>query len=183
MIRITSLFLASFALAFTGCRNLTPSEQLERMFEKTIAPSTDSGPPSTSEVARMRSDQDRRAVRVREIVENDRLTSAEDAYRAAVILYDSPRLEDVSLAQELAKRAHDDGMVDAIRIVAHCMDRSLMMRGQPQTFGTQVKFEPVLAKWRLYDLSPTTTDSERAAFRVPPLAELQARVGYLNEKR
>ncbi len=183
MTRITTLCLAFFALCFASCNNLTPSEQLEQMFEKTVASTPDSGAPSREDVLAKRREMDRRAERVREIVENDQLTSAEDAYRAAVILYDSEDLEDITLAQELAKRAHDDGLADAIRIVAHCMDRSQMMRGQPQHFGTQLVFEAVLSKWRLWDLDPVTSDSDRQAFGIPPLAELQARVGYLNDKR
>lgn len=183
MTRTICLLVASFALCFTSCKNLTPSEQLERMFEKSIATGTDNGPPSRADVARKRQEMDRRAVRVREIVENDQLANAEDALRAAVILYDSQEIDDIVLAQELAKRAYDDGLKEAIRTVAHCMDRSQMMRGMPQHFGTQLVFEPVLAKWRLWDLKPDTTDSEREAFGVAPLAELQARVGYLNDRQ
>lgn len=183
MIRIAPLLVAVSALLFTSCDSLTPSEQLSSMFEKSIDSGSSNKPLSRNDATEKRRNMDRRAVRAREIVEKDELASAQDAYRAAVILYDSQKIEDITLAQELATRAHKDGYSEGIRLVAHCMDRSLMMRRKPQHFGTQVVFEAVLTKWRLWDLEPATTDSERDAFGIAPLVELQARVGYLNEKR
>jgi len=182
MIRTTTLRVALFALLCASCTNLTPSEQLVSMFEKSIAAEQAEGSTSRNDAIEKRRKMDRRAERVREFVENDQLVSAQDSYRAAVLLYDSQKVEDVILAQELALRAHDGGLEDGMRIVAHCMDRSLMMRRKPQHFGTQIVFEPVLTKWRIWDLDPATTDDERQAFGVAPLAELQNRVGYLNEQ-
>ncbi len=181
---MTRISIHAFALllSLSSCSSLTPSEQLDRMFEKSVEAHSPDQQKSRSEVTALRRDMDRRAVRVREIVENDQLADAEDAYRAAVILYDSQDIDDVILAQELALRAHEDGHEEAISVVAHCMDRSLMMREKPQRFGTQVVYEPVLAKWRLWDMNTDTTDDEREVFGIPPLLELQARVRYLNER-
>lgn len=181
--RIAALLIAVSVLFFTSCTSLTPSEQLAVMFEKSIEASSSSEPLSRNDAIEKKRKMARRAVRAREIVEKDQLASAEDAYRAAVILYDSQKPEDITLAQDLATRAHEDGHTEGIRLVAHCMDRSLMMRKKPQHFGTQVVFEAVLSKWRLWDLEPATTDSERKAFGIAPLVKLQARVGYLNEQR
>ena len=49
-------------------------------------------------------------------------------------------------------------------------------------YGTQFYYEEVLQKWRLYPVSGKTTDAERAAMGVAPLAELRAREDLLNEE-
>ena len=183
MNRIQILLATCLALFFASCANLSSSARIEHMYVKTTAPTEHDGELSNAEFIQKRRDMDRRAARVRELVEDGKVNGARDEYRAAVILYDSQDIADIVLAQELAMRAHENGTKDGMRIVAHCMDRSLMMRSKPQHFGTQVVYEAVLSKWRLYDLDPSTTDEDRAAFGIQPLSELQDRVGYLNERR
>ena len=48
-----------------------------------------------------------------------------------------------------------------------------MYADQPQKYGTNIVPDGV--GWRLWDVDPTTTDAERIANDVPPLAEMQAR--------
>jgi hypothetical protein len=54
-------------------------------------------------------------------------------------------------------------------LTAAAYDRWLMYQGKPQKYGTQYVHDGV--RHRLWDVDPTTTDAERAAWKVPPLAE------------
>jgi hypothetical protein len=52
-----------------------------------------------------------------------------------------------------------------------------MYEGRPQRYGTQ--FVPYGVRHRLWDVEPATTDEERAAWAVPPLAEQLRRADEL----
>jgi hypothetical protein len=54
-------------------------------------------------------------------------------------------------------------------MAAAAYDRWLMYQGRPQKYGTQ--FTTDGKSQRLWDVDPATTDEERAAWDVPPLAE------------
>ena len=170
------LVLALFL--FAACQ-VPASRQLENMYARISEEST-SDKLRQSDLRAAQKNLSRSIERVNEIVEKGELSSPRDAYYAAFILYESPRLEDVLQAQELALNAFEGGEEDAIRVAAHCMDRSLVMSERPQRFGTQLVYEPVISKWRLWDVDPSTTDEERAAFGLPPLAVLAEQVDLLN---
>ena len=170
-------------LLLGSCAALTPSEQLQEMYVKTIEPPPQNKKMTRDDVEAMRKNIDRRAVRVRKLVEDEQVGTGEDSFRAAVILSKSERLEDIALAQELALRAYEDGIEPGIEVVAHCMDKQLMMKRRPQLFGTQVVMDPETGKWRLWDLDPSTTDAKRDAFNIPPLHVLQERVEMQNRPR
>lgn len=98
----------------------------------------------------------------------------QQAFVAARVLVDSDVLAEVELAQSLAlaAMAHDRR---ARLVAATAYDRLRRLRGQPQKFGTQVV---VGAQGReLWPVDAGTTDSERAKWDVPPLADLRARLG------
>lgn len=172
--------IALLLVPLSACR-VSASTQLENMYLKLAEDST------VEKTRRKDAEQiqrtlDRSVERTRKLLAEGEIQTPQDAYHAAFILYESPLLDDVMQAQELALDAYEGGVEDAIRVAAHCMDRSLMMRELPQTFGTQFVFEPVLMKWRVWDVDPSTTDAERQAFNLPPLAELRARVDEVNER-
>ena len=71
----------------------------------------------------------------------------------------------------------------AFEVAAEAIDRELLKGDQPQRYGTQYVYEPIVKKWSLYTWDETTTDAERRAMGVPPLAEALARVEILNNTK
>ncbi|MBL8749304.1 MAG: hypothetical protein JNK78_09090 [Planctomycetes bacterium] len=96
------------------------------------------------------------------------------ALAAARILLRSSRATDVEAAQALAHSAMANERA-ARRVAAAAFDRLRMLAGKPQKFGTQTVADA--AGTRLWPVDPATTDSERAKWDVPPLADLVQRCG------
>lgn len=102
------------------------------------------------------------------------LQAATDKVVAAEILVDSEDVQQVQVAQSLAlaAMAHDRrGRL----LAATAYDRLRRLRDEPQKFGTQ--FIELADRHELWPVDPGTTDSERAKWDVPPLAELRRRLG------
>ena len=95
--------------------------------------------------------------------------SAEALYHAAWILNHGDAPEDARQAHELATESAERGHRPARWLAAAAYDRWRMYRGEPQRYGTQ--FVPDGTRHRLWDVDPATTDAERAAWDVPPLAD------------
>jgi len=117
-----------------------------------------------------------RVEKVSELVAAGRARTPDDLFRAATVLL---RSEDVALlgrAAELARLAaeRDADLAGARALAAATLDRSLVASGRPQHYGTQTV--RVDGRWELAPVDPATTDEERAAWDVPPLAELRRRV-------
>jgi hypothetical protein len=121
-----------------------------------------------------------RADEVREIVEKEGVKTAEDAFKAAVLLVGTDRPADLLLAEELASKAASLGEPRGTRVMAEAVDKRLMLSGAPQKYGTQFVFEFVLDSWRLYPIDPATTDAIRASVSVPTYAELLAAEDEMN---
>ena len=96
------------------------------------------------------------------------------ARRAANLLADSGDPSDLPLAAQLAERAHGDGVDDAGSLYAGCVDKIALYSGRPQPFGTvMVEHQGEVVQ---PPVDPATTDDERRALGVPPLAELERQV-------
>lgn len=96
-----------------------------------------------------------------------------EQFAAATVLISSEDLAEVEAAQALALAAMGKDKI-ARRLAATAYDRLRRLRGEPQKFGTQlVARGDVLELW---PIDPATTDSERAKWDVPPLAEIQRRL-------
>lgn len=104
---------------------------------------------------------------------------ADDLYAAAWILNHGDLTEEAALASRLAARAADLGRQGARWLAAAALDRSLMYAGRPQRYGTNMVPDGV--GYRLWDVDPATTDAERLAHDVPPLAELEARAAAITD--
>jgi hypothetical protein len=113
------------------------------------------------------------------LVDGGRLREPEDHLHAAAILVESERADEVGRARNLALRALelDPDLLAARPIYATAVDRSLLLEGKPQKFGTQSVRRG--ERWELYDLDPAVTDADRKAWNVPPLADLRARLAEL----
>ena len=117
----------------------------------------------------MRSRDLERRRRVMELVASDELNTAEDYYHAAWIMNHGDTPEDARSAHSLALRSSELGYRPARWLAAASYDRWQMYQGKPQKYGTNYVFDG--RRDRLWDVDPETTDAERAAWDVPPLAE------------
>jgi hypothetical protein len=104
---------------------------------------------------------------------------ADALYAAAWVMNHGDLPEEAALGSRLASRAAGLGRPGARWLAAAALDRSLMYAGQPQKYGTNIV--PDGAGWRLWDVDPATTDAERLANDVPPLAEMQARAAAITD--
>ncbi len=98
------------------------------------------------------------------------LGCAADRARAAAILADSDVAAEVEAAHAHALAAMAS-VPEARPLAATAYDRLRVLAGRPQKFGTQHARRDG-ARW---PVDPATTDSERAKWGLPPLAELLAR--------
>jgi hypothetical protein len=124
-------------------------------------------------------DQARRA-RVHELIESDKLATAEDFHDAAFIYQHGHTAGDYLLAHILAMVAVQKGDAKSLWISAATLDRYLRTIGQPQVFGTQ---------YENHDDSPYTqnpynrnliSDQLRTVFCVPGLAQQQKNLADFN---
>jgi hypothetical protein len=117
--------------------------------------------------------------RVEPIVAAGGLRDADDFFHAALLFQHGERLEHWAQAHLLARTAADLSHPRARYQAAAAYDRWLLRQGRPQKYGTNSLFDG--ARNRIWDYDPATTDEERAAWDVPPLAELIARAERLND--
>jgi hypothetical protein len=106
------------------------------------------------------------------------VTEPEDLHRAALILYHADRQdcrETHMLAYYLAQEAVEKGFEQARYLAALTLDRYLVSSGAPQEYGTQFEIDSS-GNHVLFPYDKTTTDSQRAAWHVPPLDSLRAGV-------
>jgi len=96
---------------------------------------------------------------------------AADYYHLAMLFQHGETRADYKRAHEYALAAVERGQPHARWLVAATHDRWLVTQGKPQKYGTQFVMKE--GRWQLYDLDPTTTDTERAAWGVPPVAETE----------
>ena len=176
MNRRISCFLAIVLVA--GCSS--PSGRLARMYaslQKDVASAGRPAGPDESLAER----HAERAAEVREMIEKGEVTSAEDRFRAAVLLVETDDLENLHLAETLGMQAGNAGAPLGFRVAAEAIDKQAVIRHQPQRYGTQYEWVPVLRAWRLYPVDPTTTDEQRRTMGVPGLAELHEGEKRMNE--
>jgi TPR repeat protein len=103
--------------------------------------------------------------------------SARDLYHAAWLFNHGDEAADARRAHDLAREAAERGHRPARWLAAAAYDRWCMYEGRPQKFGTQIVPDGV--RYRLWDVEPSTTDAERAAWNVPTLAEQLRRADEL----
>lgn len=126
--------------------------------------------------------QEERREEVRRLVKAEQLVTAEDFLYAGVILSTSSHPDDLTAAWASGLKAAELGNDLGFRVAAEAIDRVQMVSGAPQRYGTQYYYVDVLQKWRLYPVDEKTSDEERAAMGVEPMAELLTRVDALNEE-
>jgi hypothetical protein len=124
-------------------------------------------------------DLDRR-VEVLDYLQKGQVVTAEDLYHAAMIFQHGNCGNHFKLANELARRAVEQGHEGAKWLYAAALDRYLQSEGKLQKFGTQ--YYNFRNRWELYPVDPTTTDEERQRYNVDPLVRILDRVDALNNE-
>jgi hypothetical protein len=108
------------------------------------------------------------------------LASAAQRFWAGAILVRSDEPMHLVLAESLGASAALMGEHRGRLVQAEARDRTAMLLGEPQPYGTQSVFVPVTGTWRLYAVDPRTTDAQRRAMGLPSLAELEAQTKTRN---
>jgi hypothetical protein len=155
----------------------TPSSKIGRMYAS-LQEDVAQHKKGTQPDPKLQERNEARADEVREIVSKEPLESREAKLHAAVLLVESVKPENLALAEQLGTQAGLAGDRLGFRVAAEAVDKGLVQRGLPQKYGTQYEWVFVLQAWRLYPVDPTTTDEQRRAMEVPPLAKL-----YEDEKK
>jgi hypothetical protein len=119
---------------------------------------------------------------VRELIQSNELTTADDFYYASMIFHHGNSIEDSERAMELSKKAIDLGHEKAKRMYALCIDRYLIKQGKLQKFGTQYHKRDANSMWEMIPLDPNTTDEERRKYDVESLEQLKEHINKLNNK-
>ncbi len=108
--------------------------------------------------------------RLLELARAKAIVAPADRLAAAELLLDGDDLAEVDAAQSLALAAMAQEPA-ARRVAATALDRLRRLAGKPQKYGTQWVTKDGLAE--LWPVDAHTTDSERAKWGLPPLAELR----------
>jgi hypothetical protein len=148
------------------------NEELRALFERDQADRR-AGPPG----AALRERDRARRRRLDALLAAGAVRTPEDHYHAAMLLQHGETPAEVWRAHELAGRAAALGYRPGRWLAAAAYDRWLMYQGRPQRYGTQ--YRAAGGRWCLWAVEPGTTDAERAAWDVPPLAALEARAEAL----
>ncbi|MBL8515055.1 MAG: hypothetical protein JNJ55_13770 [Betaproteobacteria bacterium] len=125
----------------------------------------------TEDYLKLRDNDARRRAELRHILTTREVNDAMALYRAAMVFQHSDGVEDIDAAHHLALRSADAGYRPARWLAASARDRWLMYQGLPQRYGTQIV--PDGKRQRVWHCDPATTDAERQAWDVSPLADLQ----------
>lgn len=136
---------------------------------------------NTPEYIAMRQRDLERRQRVIEMASANELETAEDYFHAAWIMNHGDTPADAEQAHQFALRSSEMGHRPARWLAAASYDRWQMYQGKPQKYGTNYVFDG--QRDRLWDVDPSTTDSERAEWDVPPLAEQRRKAEEANQRR
>lgn len=119
-------------------------------------------------------DRDReRRRRVLELLAAGEVVDGPDHFHAAMVFQHGGSQESYRRARDLALRAVELGHRPGRWLAAAALDRLLVNRGQRQKYGTQ--YRTWGGELMLVEVDPATTDEERAAWDVPPLADALGR--------
>ena len=170
--------LLLLATLLCGCTSLTPDQELKALYQESA--DSPGNPVDLKAHARVEKERNERVARVHELIGMEGYERDGGRLYAAAVLLDSEDPADLELARDLALDEAEDGDDRGLRVAAEAIDRAAMLRDDPQPYGTQFVYSPVTGKWGLYEVDARTTDTERMAMGVPPLAESMRRVRILN---
>lgn len=126
-----------------------------------------------------------RRVRLRELLNADKLQTANDHYHAAMIFqHGNDTIASGMAIQRMEKAIQSDSTMNKW-LLAAAIDRDLMRKGKPQIYGTQYIMDASTGnKFALYQIDTTIiSDHVRRAYNVRTLAEQREEVARLNKKK
>lgn len=110
--------------------------------------------------------------RATQIVAEGGLTCGDDYIMAALLFQHGETPDDYLQAHRLAVKAVELEAKDVAWLAATALDRHLVRQGRPAKYGTQnVRMGGV---YRVPRIEPSTSDEERGAWGIPPLADILA---------
>ncbi|KQM19938.1 hypothetical protein ASE73_04065 [Sphingomonas sp. Leaf24] len=182
-IALSALFLATPALAQTA--PLHGNAEMAKLFAEDQAVRQNVKPEQYKDMAfvrRMIADDIARRARTRTLLDEGKLTTAEDYYAAAFVFQHGSQPKDYLLAHTLALASAARGMKDASWIAAATLDRYLQSIGQKQIYGTQFgrKGDAPMTQ-EPYDRA-LIPDALRTALGVPVQAEQDKRLAGMQVK-
>jgi len=178
---LRAIFALLLVPMFCGaCASTPPSVRIERMYEELRKDVGERKLGASSDID-WRERQAKRVARVHDMIDKGELSTGADFFHASVILVETDNEPDLLAALGTALHATELQEDRGFRVAAEATDKVRVKRGVPQKYGTQYMYEPVLKAWRLYPVDPATSDVERKAFGVEPLAELKAKEAVLNK--
>ena len=157
------------------------NEELALLYQADKQERVDQPRANTPEYKAMRIRDLQRREQVMAIANSDGLQTAEDYYHAAQIMNHGDTIDDARHAHMFALRSSELGYRPARWLAAAAYDRWQMYQGKPQKYGTNYIYDG--RKDRLWDVEPRTTDEERAAWDVPPLAEQLRKAEHANQHK
>jgi hypothetical protein len=124
-----------------------------------------------------------RLARIKALYAGGEIHTANDYYRAALVLQHGEVPEDFQLAHDFCVAAMMLGKTDlaSASLAAAAQDRFLMNIGRPQRFGTQFRSDGT-GQLRLYAVGEGVADDLRRLMGVPSLAEAKALEADLKKK-
>jgi hypothetical protein len=158
------------------------NKEIKTIFEEDQRECLQQPPDATPEYQALRERNKNRRETIKSIMDsnsNGRLTG-QDYFHACIIFLHGDCPEDFWLAYAYGLKSIDSGYKMAKRFTAAAYDKWLMYQGKPQRFGLQ--YVPDGTRLRVWDVSPETTDEERAEWDVPPLEKLNEAAKEATEK-
>jgi hypothetical protein len=177
MKKLPHVLLVLAAAILASCSS--PSTRLGRLYESLQADVAERRPGALPD-PRIAERHAARAAEVHKMLDAGEITTPKERFQAAVMLIETNDPADLELAEKLAQQAAAGGEKLAPRVAAEATDKQLVLQHQPQRYGTQYEWVVALGGWRLYPVDPRTTDADRAAVGVPPLASLHEAEQKLN---
>ncbi|MFD1034712.1 hypothetical protein ACFQ15_08610 [Sphingomonas hankookensis] len=184
MLRL-SIALIALSIATPAPAQTADNPEMARMFAEDQAIRKNVKPEWFKDmtfVRKMWADDTARRERTRTLLDQGKLTTAEDYYAAAFVFQHGDKPADYLLAHTLALAAAARGKKDASWIAAATLDRYLQAVGQKQIYGTQ---------WRAPENRELTRepydralipDTLRTALGVPVLAVQDKRLAEMQPK-
>ncbi len=120
---------------------------------------------------RLNINDQQRIAQVQTILDREQSLDSQDYHFAALIFQHGESLGQFQKAHKLAIMAVELGDNSARWLAAASLDRSLLMEGKPQKYGTQFKLNENNAWELILPVDPYITDDERAIWNVPPLKD------------
>ncbi|MEH3040550.1 MAG: hypothetical protein PGN21_10865 [Sphingomonas paucimobilis] len=183
--RYLPIALIALSLATPAPAQTTDNPEMAKMFAEDQAIRDHPKPKWFKDmtfVRKMWADDAARRERTRTLLDQGKLTTAEDYYAAAFVFQHGDKPDDYLLAHTLALAAAARGRKDASWIAAATLDRYLQAIGQKQIYGTQWRAAENRELIREpYDRA-LVPDALRTALGVPVQAEQDKRLAEMQPR-